>query len=291
MSGYKSNLEVQVLEGLVTGDLAVLQQGRTYPGGPVDGNKLCECAINPTHCFRTVSQRQLSVATRFLSDRRAIAAGDDIFSTLFNSASGALGAIAVNGPGVIFNDANDNVERRRIYDMVLIAMRASIDVQLTDAFAPAAGSIDIASLQDSVEAFAAEYLSFKVYHSADRADPFVDSTQLKYILRPRGGDRGAGSPYLLVPPVKWIDRDPAMEILVSGAEKGAAAGAAPTLQNTVRDMDGTASITIDCLFVPDPEVCPDLWPGQLCPKESIANTPWYTGKIQSARRQLKSLVK
>ena len=287
LSGYKQNLEVQVLEGLVNGDLGVMQQGRTYPGRVkgVDGNSLCECAINPTHCFRTVSQRQLSVPTRFLSEHKAIPAGDDMFDNLFTSTTGALGDLTPgSGRGVVFNDANVNQERRRIYDMVLIAMRASIDVSIVDAFSPAAGSIDVATLQQNVANFAAEYISFKLYHSADRQDPFVDSTQLAYILRPRGN-------YLLVPPIKWIDRDPAMELIVDVAEFGGNQGNAPEMINTLRDLEGEASVTIDCLFVPDPEICPDLWPGELCPRDRIANTPYYSGRIQSARRALKALVK
>jgi hypothetical protein len=292
MAAYKSALETQVLEGLVTGDLGVLQPGRGGPSGASDGNKLCECAINPTHCYRTVSQRSLSVPTRFLSQQRVIPAGNNFFADLFNSAAGAFGTtLTANGPGVIFNDANVNTERRRIYDMVMIALRASINVKMSDATAVAAGAIDVSSLQTQIEEFAAEYIGFKIYHSADRADPWVDTTQLKYILRPNGGDQGPGGPYLLVPPVKWIDRDPAMELVMVGAEKGGAAGSEPWLESNVRDFDGTASITIDALFVPDPDVCPDLWPGKLCPKENIANTPYYTGKIQSAKRALKSLVK
>jgi len=285
---------LQQAEGVISGVQAMMakpvQQGRVYPGGVrVNGKDLCDCAINPTHCYRTVSQRSLSVPTRFLSAIAAVPnlpAAADIFAALFyGTASAALGLQVPGTPGVIFNDANVQLQRQRVYNLVLLAIRANVTVLLSDAEPVAVGAINVSTLQSRLEELAMEYINLKVYHSSDRNDPWIDNTNLQFFQREPGD-------YQLVPPVMWIDRDPAMELNIAVAEGGVAGagsgfGTAPVYTLPLRDLEGVASVTVECLFIPDPYSCPDLWPGQLCPRDMIGNTPDYSGNIISAKRAIK----
>jgi hypothetical protein len=262
-----------------------LQQGRLLPGGgTVDGKQVCECAINPTHCFRTVSQRSLSTPTRFVSTQEGvpnITAGTDIFAELFTNIGGAVFLF----PGEtekFFNDADVQKDRQRVYDLVLIAIRSEVNVQLMDAEPVAAGAINVSTLQSRLEELALSLIDLKVYHSADRNDPWIDKTNLGYFSRPRGE-------YVMVPPVMWVDRDPVMSLQMGVPEfTGGAANTSAYvgLKNSVRDLEGIAEITVECLYIPDPYTCPDLWPGQICPRDMVGNTPDYRGKIASAVRKL-----
>lgn len=258
-----------------------LQQGRVINGAMPDGADVCGCAINPTHCFRTVSQRSLNVPTRFLSEDLSIAAGDDLFDTLFTSINGALGDITPgSGSGVVFNSANGaQAERARVYDLVLIAVRSDITVLLDDATAVGAGAIDVSAVQSRLEELANEFIALKVFHASDPADPWIDHTNLRYFQRPPGQ-------FVLVPPVKFIDRDPYMEIVCDVAEKGGAAGGAPVFTFPARDLQGCACVTVEAIFIPDPSQCSDLWPGELCPRDTIANTATYKGTISSAIKKI-----
>lgn len=263
-----------------------LQQGRIYPGGTIDAKDLGSCCINSTHCYRTVSQRSLSVPTRFVGVQNGappnIPAGVDIFNRLFSDTGGSI-ALQPGQTELFFNNANTQSQRARVYDLVLIAVRSEVQVMLLDGEPVAVGSIDVSNFQAQVEKLANMLLQLKVYHAADRADPWIDKTNIGYFSRPSGQ-------YQLVPPVMWIDRDPVMSIQVAEPEF---IGGLQNLNNAydgmtsnVRDLEGVANITIECLFVPDPYTCPDLWPGQLCPRDMIANTPDYKGKIASAVRRI-----
>jgi len=255
------------------------QEARQRPRG----SGLCECVANPTHCFRTVSQRSLNVPTTFASNFVAVLGpGTDIFASLFASATGCLGVQASGGPGVIFNNANNQAQRQRINQLVLYAIRAEVVVELMDAEPVAAGSIDVSTVQRRLEDIAYSYLALKVYHTSDRNDPWIDNTSLGYFQRPRGD-------FLPIPPVKWIERDPAMEILISspsfvaGVPNAPGAGTPPPFI-TPRNIEAQASVLIECLFAPDADVCPEIWAGVLCPPNEIGNTPEYEGQIVTARR-------
>jgi hypothetical protein len=255
------------------------QPNRAYPASP--NSRLCECAINPTHCFRTVSQRGLNVPTRFLSQGQIIAAGDNLWEYLFfNPATGAFGPVGVTvQQGVTFLDANATggvfPERSRIYDLVLFALRADVTVLIADAAPFGAGNINVSTLQARLEEAALQYIYFKSYYSSDRSEPWIDRTSLSYFNRPNGE-------YVLIPPVKYIEREPSCELGIAPAEKGTAAQL--DIQFPNRDVHAQASIIIDALFMPDPNTCPDVWPGEICPRETIGNTPWYKGVIENARR-------
>jgi len=270
-----------------------LSEPRQYPppyalqeGRRSRGDEFCECVVNPTHCFRTVSQRSLNVPTTFASAiivTPNIPAGGLIFGSLFLGVTGCLGGQLSGGPGLVFNDANVQAQRQRINQLVLYAIRAEVTVTLIDASPVAAGAIDVSTIQSRVEAMAYDYLALKVYHTADRNDPWIDNTNLGYFHRPKGV-------FLPIPPVKWIERDPAMEILVTSPTFTAGVNIAPGAANTApllpspRDLNASATVVVECLFAPDPEVCPEIWAGMLCPPGEIGNTPGYTGHILTAKR-------
>ena len=257
------------------------QQGRRVPA-PGD---LCGC-INDTHCDRTVSQRSLSVISTFIGDPSAVgppnvAIGANMFNELFRDAN--QGA----APGTIsFNVANNNIERQKINQLVLFAVRAQVNVALLDATALAAsGPIDVSRLQKQLEDFAYQYYELKVFHTSDASDPWVDRTPLSYFARPKGD-------FVLIPPCKWVDRDQSMELSFAGGQFGTGAGNPPDITSSVRSFDGQASISIETLWMPDPNLCGESsWPSQICPKDKIANTPQYAGKIDTAKSLIAALSK
>jgi hypothetical protein len=259
------------------GSPQAFQMNRTYPA-PANAS-LCECAINPSHCYRTISQRSLSVVTRFagaqISGPPNFPSGFDIFTSMTISGQGCIPS--ANVQPMVFNDANNATDRRRIYDLVLFAMRASVNVKMLDASVAAVQEVaDVSTLLQELAQTAYDYVKLTTFHTADRQEPWFDCT-LGYLCRPFGQ-------FVLVPPLKWVDRDPAMQLELVPAEYGAGAGGWPSMTATIRPFDGTMSIVVECLYLPDPETCPDIWPGELCPKESIGNTPWYRGAIETARR-------
>ena len=256
-----------------------LQQGRFTTGNGMPDSHCC--AVVPTHCFRTVSQRSLSTPVNFTSQQQSgppnIPSGTDLYAALINSAQGALPGVTAAGPGIIFNNANVQDERARIYDLVLIGIRAVVTATIVDA-TPSATQTSLCAdeLQSRVEEITSEYVTLKVYHTADRNDPWIDETPLKYFMR-------ENDEFLPVPPVKWIDRDPAMELGIRNSDFGANAGAIPAFSSSVHDFDGTLNILVESLFIPDPDSCGPYWPGELCAKDMVANTKGYKGGIPSAK--------
>ena len=272
MSGLLSQLTAQGIE--------TNQQGRVVPSR----DDLCGC-INETHCDRTVSQRSLSVISTFMGRPSAvgppnIAIGANMFDALFRS------ALQGAAPGTItFNDANNNTERQKINQLVLFAVRAKVNVLLLDASALTLSAIDVSNLQHQLERMALQYYELKVFHTADTSDPWVDRTPLSYFA-PENGD------YVIIPPVKWVNRDPSMELSYAGAQFGAGAGFPVDLTSSVRSFEGQASISIETLWMPDPNMCgAPAWPNNICPKDKIANTPQYSGKIDTAKSLLAALGK
>lgn len=279
----EESIILQQISGLVAQATAASidtnQQGRLVPT-PGD---LCGC-INDTHCDRTVSQRSLSVISTFLGTQSKgppnIAIAADIFDELFRDA--AQGA----APGTtVFNDANDSTERQKINQLVLFAIRAEVTVTLMDASAVAVGAINVSTIQRQLEDLAYQYYELKVFHTADTSDPWIDRTPLSYFARKKGE-------FVLIPPVKWVNRDPTMQLGIAGGQFGGGAGAPPSLTSSVRAFEGIASIEIETLWMPDPNVCGNpSWPSRICPMDKIANTPQYTGKIDTARSLLAALAK
>ena len=269
-----------LVETLTGQTINVNQPGR---GVPRPGD-LCGC-INDTHCDRTVSQRSLAVISTFLGLPSAVgppnvAIGANIFNALFRDATQGC------APGTIpFNVANNNVERQKINQLVCIALRAEVNVALLDGSPIAVGAIDVSNIQSRLEDFAYQFYEFKLYHTADLSDPWIDRTPLSYFARPKGE-------FVLIPPCKWVNRDPSMELSFAGGQFGTGVGTAVDITSAVRSFEGLASISIESLWIPDPNICGSAtWPNQVCPKDMIANTPQYSGKIDTAKNLLVALGK
>jgi hypothetical protein len=263
------------ISGLIPGGtpgVVSLQQG-DYP----DAEGCC----TPAHCMRTVSQRSLNTSTRFSSDLVAYAPGTPgglLTSLISDPALGALPGIDLEPDSFVFNNANVQDERSRINNLVLIGIRATIQVQVLDASPVAAGAIDLCSYGSYLEDLISRHLFLSIYHMADRKDPWVDQTSIGYFMR--------HGKFFPVPPLKWIDRDPAMALSLKEIEFGNDPGAAtgiPFVDSPPRSLNAKLNIDVDALYIPDPDACGPYWPGTLCPKEAVGNTPYYTGNIKTAR--------
>lgn len=248
-----------------------LQQNAIGAGGAPDLN--C-CAVVPTHCFRTVSQRSLSTPVKWNSDPITIIPGNNFLTSLLTGAGGAMFGAVLNGAGIVFNDANVQLQRQRVYELVLIAVRARVDITLMDATDIATQTdVNLGKLAKQLSRLASEYINLRIYHTADRNDPWVDDTPLTYFWR-------ENHEFLPVAPVRWIDRDPAMELRLRGADFQAgvftAVGGLPQ-QLSSRDVLAACTIVVESLFIPDPDVCGAYWPGELCPPDNIGNRPNFPG--------------
>jgi len=232
----------------------------------------CENALVPTHCLRTVSQRSLSAPVNFLGSPVHIPAGTDVFAALVTApGTGCLPGVGTGGTApIVFHDANVQAQRQRVDELVLWGARAELSVQ---AQAGLGGAVPFnqGEYVNSVRDFMLDYIVFRVFHTSDRNEPWVDSTPLRYLHRKPGN-------FLAMPPVLWKDRDPRMELDVRVADFGAAAGALPTVQLGSIDIDAQASILFETLWIPNPDYCGSYWPGTICPKKHVANMPGYVGK-------------
>jgi hypothetical protein len=282
MSRRSPDFLIRSMSGVMSGLSSMIQQATPQPLQQGRPGVLGEC-VNPTHCYRTVSQRSLSVPTRFTTFGTRNLSGT-IYNNLMTTVGGLMGNVSSGIRSRTFNSANVQKDRQRVYDLVLIAIRSEINVQLMDEAPIGPGSINIDTLQSRLEELINQTIMLRVFHTADQKDPWIDSTNIGYFQRPRGE-------YQLVPPVMWTGRDPVMEISVAPPPEFT--GGAPStsfyqgLINFTRTQTvGTAMLTIECLFIPDPYSCPDAWPGHLCPRDKIGNTPDYTGQIESARRRI-----
>lgn len=251
---------------------------------PLQGGQMtapeCACVV-PTHCFRSVSQRSLNVTTRFASQRVSVvpgAPGGILTALISDPATGAVPGVDLVNDSFVFNDANVQNQRGRINDLVLLALRATVQVEVLDASALAAGNIDLCAFGKYLERMVGRNLYISLFHMADRKDPWMDKTNLGYFMR--------DGKFWPVPPLKWINRDPAMALslraLDFGNDPGAGAGV-PLVDSSVRTLDVKLDLDIEAIYIPDPKACGSYWPGTICPKETIGNTQWYNGGIKTAR--------
>ena len=268
---------LEQLSGLLGG---LIQQGAQAPTiglqsgyaetGRAPGS--CENAVVPTHCMRTVSQRSLSAPVTFLSAPVHVAAGANVFLAIISAATGCLPGVGLGGTApIVFHDANVQAQRQRVDELVLIGARAKVAIQATAGTGGAIAPFNIGLYVKSIQDFVKDYVVFRVYHTADANEPWVDSTPLRYLDRPDGE-------FVAMPPVLWKDRDPRMELDVRVADFGAGAGALPTVQVLGFDLDLQASILFESLWIPNPDYCGSYWPGQMCPKTHVANAKGYTGR-------------
>ena len=232
-----------------------------------------ENATVPTHCLRTVSQRSLSDPVTFLSEILHEPAGADVFARLVTDpVLGALPGVGLGGTApIVFNNANDPIQRQRINDLVLIGIRAKVSAMAQAGNGGPGSPFNYGRYVKSLENFVKNFVVLRVYHTSDTSDPWIDDTPLRYFDRP-------SSDFLPVPPVMWKDRDPKMELDVRTADFGGAKGKLPSLEVTDNVLDLQLSIIIESLWIPNPKACGNFWPGSLCPASHVKNLPGYVGK-------------
>jgi len=273
--------------------------------------------VPPLGCYRTVSQRSLSFPTTFLSRHRRLnwgaAGGGPLLHSLFHdllndvTLGASWGAIVPpdahsNPPedpdSLRFLD-NNGPARARVNNLVLVAMRAKVSVQLTfekTGLASFNEQYPAGRAVKTFEDFIRDYIAIGLYHTADsrirtgtvqpspgeeRGYPWVDFTPLRYFDRPDGQ-------FMAVPPLLWRGRDTHAVILARKGEHGTAdnwnynntimpyvGSVNTTTGNLFINAYGQASLLVEALFVPSPEACGDQWPGELAPTHKIGNHPDY----------------
>ena len=244
-------------------------------------------AIPPAQCWRTVSQRTLSHPIAWLGAPLIPAPGGNPYVATMQALELPSEALVDRNSTdtdqiVQFYDNNSDTERGRIEGLVLIGIRAHMVVAQ-------AGFEDIFSgpsrrnnaWSRAIPAFAEHYLSFRITHTVGRTDPWVNDTPMIYIARP---DRH----FVTVPPLIWSARNVHAEWINRVPDFQPSGDESPTLavlSANVIDYPATASLLVEGLFVPDPDICPDLWPGMWCPPQAIRGHRQYDPEYYKVRRQ------
>jgi len=237
----------------------------------------CECVMPPTHCFRSSSQRSMDTPVTFMSSAELVPATVDAWPVLVqNALTGLLQGQGTTGTGqgVVFHDADNNAQRERIANLVLMALRAKVTVYsqwaLVDGVLPM-NPIDLGEWSDSFEQAILDFVGVEVFSTSDRSEPWVSFTPLAYFCRP-------DNLFVPLPWVLWRDRDPACRLIDRPAEQNnGPIGVAeyPEIRLDNATLDYQAFITIESLWIPNPDVCGPYWPGELCPPHLVANTPSF----------------
>jgi hypothetical protein len=278
-------------------------------------------------CYRTVSQRSLSVPTTFMSAeyRPAEGWGGSLASHFYELLSSpTYGAVQPDAgrDTTRFFDANRQTERARIAGMVLIGMRVKIGVKLWWGGSGPYVEVDDVSageLPNQLADLVRDNLRIAIYHTADdlsntgaivalppnaaaqKAEPWVDWTPLRYF------DRADGE-FVPVPPLLWPtrNRDPNMQITPYPAEFAVSAADNASYNNEPLPFFGSVApatppaqiafftsrlvIVVEALFVPSPEDCGKYWPGVLCPTHKIGLHPHYDRSVPVLRKAMAGSV-
>ena len=263
----KAALEIECLQRAV-GVLSGLQK-RMYapvpyqvsPGLDSSPVRYAQCSCQ-THCYRSVSQRKLSVTRRFCVSLDTTASLD-LIDPIVTALAIVPGNLTNPGTGPIFFNANDNVERQEIEDLVWIATRTYCCTNWvqTDPPDPNGNLGAVASLTDwdglnaSICCYLLAQLGISWFWSSDRRSPIVDFTTLGYFSRPSGD-------FVPQPATQWTDRDQAAFLLAQNSfndQDELCALNAPPVDGHVDVL-----IAIEALWITNPYVCGDDWPGSLC---------------------------
>lgn len=248
---------------------AVIEQANQAPISGVEAVQVQQEQIaNPVHCLRSASQRSLSTPVTFLSNLTLLPAGSDLFSFGVTGATGALAG--VTSAPINFHDSNDQTERQRIDELVLIAIRSKVAVMLQAGLGGPGTPFDVGSLPVEFAKLINQYVVLRAYSTADTNDPWIGDTPLSFFERP-------GGEFVPVPPVYWRDRGPKMQLDTRTADKGALAGSLPTFFLSDNAVDLQVSIQVESLWIPRPDVCGSHWPGEQCPATHVKNADGYKG--------------
>lgn len=223
----------------------------------------CECAITTVQsCYRSSSQRSLSTPYRLQSDPVIVAAGADIFTGLLVTLFG-LGL-----PTVEIYNANNNVDRQRIQDLVLIGFRIRPNISAVPN--GAVDSHDTRGMETVLRRWLGMFAKVEIFHSADTRDPWVFDTLWSYFDRENSGQEI----FLPIPPVRWRGRDAKVQLSVRPADFSAPAaggGGYPQGVNGVSQaVVAWSEVEVETLWILDPDICGQYWPGELCAPELVS---------------------
>lgn len=273
-----------VLPGLVT--QIKRRQELTRYAWPLSDNPSADASIPPAHCWRSVSQRTLSHPIAWLGDF-TVDDGVNIYQNVLDGLE--LPYLPLTDPTttdpdqiVNFYDNDAPSERGGIAGMVLIGLRARMVVAncglRTD---PSVKTHEENAWTTAVPAFARHYLAFRLTHVADRRTPWVSDTLWAYMDRPSRA-------FVTVPPLIWNRRNTRAELVNRAPDFGGTPPGTPGptlgLSQPVVPHQGSASVLIEGLFVPDPDRCPNIWPGLWCPPQAIRGHQKFDPDYYAARR-------
>lgn len=252
--------------GLLGGLVQDMQQDMVtslQPGHmPISGKnaeQACECAFSTAHCYRSSSQRSLGTPFTIMGDNLAMGPGSSLFGLLTAGLN-----LGVN-PVVIYN-ADNNRDRERIEDLVLVGLWVWTNI-IVDSPDGNTGSLS-ARIAEFVNAF----LTLRVQYTSDTRDLWVSDTLVSYFDRGQGGPWRGKRAFVPLPPVRWEGRDAKIEIDVRPADFVASGAVVdfPVLTVPQGLSNVHAEIQVDGLWITDPRLCGQYWPGELCPPELIS---------------------
>ena len=214
MSQHKRPLALQLSDmtgligGLVTQEIQRRQSTRYAWAslGLVDA-PLSHLPTPPAECWRSVSQRTQSHPVTWLGQTQF----DPTVSNPYEAAMIAAELpreplVDVNSVDFAqiapFYDNDDQVDRARLDNLVLIGLRAEL---VAAAVGRSFASVDPDRYQsdeynEAIPNFARHYLSFRIAATPTRRDPWVIDTPLDYLWR-------ADRRFVAVPPLIWSQRD------------------------------------------------------------------------------------
>lgn len=285
----------------IPGLVATTHTPRPYRGAPGRVNTLgmspdpyLACGIT-THCYRSISQRGLTFTRRLCANLLALAGSD-----LVGGLVGVLGITTFDQTGGVplFN-ADNALERQQTTGLVWLATRAGICTSVRTASPPIASGgspgsqnrlQDWDGLERALGCYMLSQLGLSWYNSSDRRDPYVEFENLLYFSRPDGGFVPHPAMYYPRPTPACEDhkdRDPSafLEIRPSFNTDLLCALQSPAITTLTQII-----VEIDTLWVPDPRVCGNDWPGHLCDKTTIIPAGVKTSNwldMQSVERQAK----
>ncbi len=263
----------------IAGLVASRNLPRPYRGAPGRINTLgmspdpyIKCGIS-THCFRSISQRGLTFNRRLCASLLVIPSVDMI--------AGLIALLGITGfdqqGGTPLFDANNAIERQQTTGLVWIATRAAICTSVRTTAPPnpqgSPGSAnrlnDWDGLELALKCYLLAQLGLSWYNSSDRRDPLVEFQNLMYFSRASG--LYIPHPAMMYPRPSTScedgkDRDPSAFLEARTAFN---TGLLCTLQSPAIVTLIQVIVEISTLWVPDPRVCGNDWPGYLCDKSTI----------------------
>lgn len=243
------------------------------------GNPILNKACVITHCYRSISKRALVFTRNICSGARNFVTGTGAVTADLLTGMGFGSPVVGEGQGITIYDSNAERERGQVENMVLVALRVNCcvgitDLAVTETIPGGPTSVNVTTdFNGQQEALCCAILTqtgLRIFNSNDTKDPWVDFTNLLYF---------AGPDFVPVPPLKYVDRD--QRIFFEAREPFYPAGLGTVCPIIFGGNTFAASMVLSfqAIFLPDPRLCGDDWPGRLCPEDMIIGcekpTRWY----------------